>query len=147
MNEEKLLPHPFPTNCTDYEALWEKNNRTGPRSKEMCQELCVKMSIATHCESRLTMLMNPKEICNTKGCGGNRFFLSQDWDFLENCMANCRPSCLKRKYQYTVEDIIPDELSGQKRSTIPVNIFLSDRDVTVISHNQLYGMRHYNRLV
>ncbi|GFT30537.1 uncharacterized protein NPIL_118471 [Nephila pilipes] len=34
LEEEHLLPEPYHTNCTDYEALWEKNNRTGPRSQE-----------------------------------------------------------------------------------------------------------------
>ncbi|GIX74523.1 hypothetical protein CEXT_668871 [Caerostris extrusa] len=33
--EEHLQPAPYPTNCTDYEALWEKNNKTGPRSQEV----------------------------------------------------------------------------------------------------------------
>ncbi|GFS92632.1 uncharacterized protein NPIL_454891 [Nephila pilipes] len=33
--EEHLLPHPFHTNCTDYEAIWRKNNKTGPRSQEV----------------------------------------------------------------------------------------------------------------
>ncbi|GIY72441.1 hypothetical protein CEXT_689551 [Caerostris extrusa] len=33
MEEEHLLPHPYQTNCTDYDALWLKNNRTGPRSE------------------------------------------------------------------------------------------------------------------
>ncbi|GBN44811.1 hypothetical protein AVEN_53670-1 [Araneus ventricosus] len=139
MEEERLLPHPYPTNCTDYVALWEKNNRTGPRSKEMCQELCVKMSITTYCETRQTMLRNPKGICNTMGCGNNRFFVNQDQEFLQNCMKDCKPNCLKQKYHFTVEDVIPEDNSERTKNIINVNIFLSDRDVTVISHNPLYG--------
>ncbi|GFT57467.1 uncharacterized protein NPIL_170271 [Nephila pilipes] len=40
LEEEHLLPHPYPTNCTDYDELWRKNNKTGPRSQEACQEKC-----------------------------------------------------------------------------------------------------------
>ncbi|GIY40847.1 uncharacterized protein CDAR_367821 [Caerostris darwini] len=35
LEEEHLQPAPYPTNCTDYVALWEKNNKTGPRSQEV----------------------------------------------------------------------------------------------------------------
>ncbi|CAL1273857.1 unnamed protein product [Larinioides sclopetarius] len=118
MDEERLLPHPYPTNCTDYLSLWEKNNRTGPRSKEMCQEICVKMSLPSYCEIQQTMYRNPKEICNTMGCGNQRFLQEQDKEFLRNCMNDCKPNCL---------------------NVIRVNIFLSDLDVIVISHNPLYG--------
>ncbi|GFT52071.1 hypothetical protein NPIL_620961, partial [Nephila pilipes] len=33
--EEHLLESPYDTNCTDYEDLWNKNNKTGPRSQEV----------------------------------------------------------------------------------------------------------------
>ncbi|GFY67007.1 uncharacterized protein TNIN_307251 [Trichonephila inaurata madagascariensis] len=35
LKEEHLLQHPYPTDCTDYEDLWRKNNKTGPRSQEV----------------------------------------------------------------------------------------------------------------
>ncbi|GFU55347.1 uncharacterized protein NPIL_30711 [Nephila pilipes] len=38
--EEHLLPHPFPTDCTDYVDMWRKNNKTGPRSQEACKKKC-----------------------------------------------------------------------------------------------------------
>ncbi|GFU49056.1 uncharacterized protein NPIL_676641, partial [Nephila pilipes] len=37
LEEEILLPEPYQTNCTDYDALWERNNRTGPRSQEVIE--------------------------------------------------------------------------------------------------------------
>ncbi|GFS84055.1 hypothetical protein NPIL_697301 [Nephila pilipes] len=64
--EEHLLPEPYHTNCTDYEALWQKNNRTGPRSQERCKESCWK-SYYDLCSA---CLLNPEEfhwpdICKT----------------------------------------------------------------------------------
>ncbi|PRD27793.1 UNVERIFIED_CONTAM: hypothetical protein NCL1_34368 [Trichonephila clavipes] len=33
LEEEHFLPYPFHTDCMDYEALWEANDRKGPRSQ------------------------------------------------------------------------------------------------------------------
>lgn len=33
--EEVLLKKPYESNCKDYDEHWEKNNRTGPRSKQV----------------------------------------------------------------------------------------------------------------
>ncbi|GBN88771.1 hypothetical protein AVEN_74896-1, partial [Araneus ventricosus] len=38
--EEHLLPHPYQTDCIDYNAEWRRRNKTGPRSQEVCQDLC-----------------------------------------------------------------------------------------------------------
>ncbi|GBM69875.1 hypothetical protein AVEN_154512-1 [Araneus ventricosus] len=46
----------------------------------------------------------------------------------------------KQKYHFTVEDFIPEDTSERTKNIISVNIFLSDRDVTVITHNRLYGV-------
>ncbi|GFY46327.1 uncharacterized protein TNIN_316991 [Trichonephila inaurata madagascariensis] len=35
LKEEHLLQHPYPTDCTDYNDLWRKNNKTGARSQEV----------------------------------------------------------------------------------------------------------------
>ncbi|KAF8796518.1 hypothetical protein HNY73_000883 [Argiope bruennichi] len=70
--EEYLLPHPYATNCTDYDALWKKNNKTGPRSQEMCREFCEQ----TH---------------RTPHCYDEEFKKS-----LELCKENCKPSCMDR---------------------------------------------------
>ncbi|GFY46325.1 uncharacterized protein TNIN_316971 [Trichonephila inaurata madagascariensis] len=40
LKEEYLLPHPYPTDCTDYNDLWRENNKTGPRSQETCKKKC-----------------------------------------------------------------------------------------------------------
>ncbi|KAF8778857.1 hypothetical protein HNY73_015542 [Argiope bruennichi] len=35
LEEEHLLPHPYITDCTDYDEFWRENNKTGPRSQEV----------------------------------------------------------------------------------------------------------------
>ncbi|GIY12357.1 uncharacterized protein CDAR_192801, partial [Caerostris darwini] len=35
LEEEHLLPLPYATNCTDYDALWRQNGKTGPRSQQV----------------------------------------------------------------------------------------------------------------
>ncbi|KAG8177402.1 hypothetical protein JTE90_014850 [Oedothorax gibbosus] len=37
---KRLLPHPYETDCEDYELAWKKNNNTGPVSREMCELEC-----------------------------------------------------------------------------------------------------------
>ncbi|GFT57332.1 hypothetical protein NPIL_449351 [Nephila pilipes] len=62
-----LLESPYKTNCTDYEDLWRKNNKTGPRSQEMCKEWC-KWNIyksCNDCERGLSMLQKPKKVCTS----------------------------------------------------------------------------------
>ncbi|XP_035227894.1 uncharacterized protein LOC118200082 [Stegodyphus dumicola] len=35
MEQEKLLPYPYATDCRNYTEEWISNNKTGPKSKEM----------------------------------------------------------------------------------------------------------------
>ncbi|GFT11445.1 uncharacterized protein NPIL_291291 [Nephila pilipes] len=65
MEEEHFLEYPFYTNCTDYYGLWKKNNKTGPRSKEMCEELCWwKLYKADlNCDKGFKMIQNLKNVC------------------------------------------------------------------------------------
>ncbi|GFT69084.1 hypothetical protein NPIL_7661 [Nephila pilipes] len=67
--EEHLLESPYQTNCTDYEDLWNKNNKTGPRSQEMCKEWCLwnYHKSCEDCETTLTMVEKPIKMCFTNG--------------------------------------------------------------------------------
>ncbi|GBM19215.1 hypothetical protein AVEN_142468-1 [Araneus ventricosus] len=40
LEENRLLPHPYPTNCRNYNVKLKNINETKPRSQEMCRELC-----------------------------------------------------------------------------------------------------------
>ncbi|KAG8182455.1 hypothetical protein JTE90_012469 [Oedothorax gibbosus] len=44
LSMKRLLPHPYETDCRDYELSWKKNNNTGPVSREMCESLCVNLN-------------------------------------------------------------------------------------------------------
>ncbi|GFT83041.1 hypothetical protein NPIL_525761, partial [Nephila pilipes] len=63
--EEHLLESPYQTNCTDYEDLWEKNNKTGPRSQEMCRQWCMWNFFKScgDCENGFSMVEEPKRMC------------------------------------------------------------------------------------
>ncbi|GFX20394.1 transposable element Tcb2 transposase [Trichonephila clavipes] len=65
VEEEHLLPHPYRTNCTDYVAIWKKNNRTGPRSQQMCRDMCRKnySKQCYGCEKGMTMFEKIEDMC------------------------------------------------------------------------------------
>ncbi|GFU32245.1 uncharacterized protein NPIL_555081, partial [Nephila pilipes] len=66
MGEEHLLESPYSTNCMDYEEIWKTNNKTGPRSQEMCKEGCWWNYFKSYgfYHGKLTMLEQPREKCN-----------------------------------------------------------------------------------
>ncbi|GFR02719.1 uncharacterized protein TNCT_701011, partial [Trichonephila clavata] len=66
LEEDHLLPHPYQTNCTDYEAMWKRNNKTGPRSQQTCRDICRK-NISKECygcEKFMTMLEDSEKLCS-----------------------------------------------------------------------------------
>ncbi|GFS52296.1 uncharacterized protein NPIL_363561, partial [Nephila pilipes] len=69
--EQHLLESPYHTNCTDYEGLWKENNKTGPRSQEMCRERCTWnfFKSCDGCEKGFSMVEKPKQMCKI-----SRFF-------------------------------------------------------------------------
>ncbi|XP_055947024.1 uncharacterized protein LOC129980668 [Argiope bruennichi] len=141
--EEYLLPHPYATNCTDYDALWKKNNKTGPRSQEMCREFCEQAHSVQclGCEKYLTMFSYKwKNLCpkGTPHCYDEEFKKS-----LEFCKENCKPSCMKLKYTYRFKETLFTPFSNRKfytvRDRIGVVLYIRDRDVTIVSHLPLYN--------
>ncbi|GIY09472.1 uncharacterized protein CEXT_54431 [Caerostris extrusa] len=95
LEEEHLLPPPYPTNCTDYDAIWRMNNKTGPRSQEMCREFCHRdyYNSFLQCETTMTMYENPKNIClhsififKTAPNGSK--------EALNLCLKNCKENCV-----------------------------------------------------
>ncbi|GFS45825.1 hypothetical protein NPIL_567511, partial [Nephila pilipes] len=70
-------------------AYGKKNNKTGPRSQEMCKEWCLWNFSTTcvECYRGFTMIENSKLLCETKEpCRGNIGILIR-------CMKNCKPNC------------------------------------------------------
>ncbi|XP_055926071.1 uncharacterized protein LOC129957654 [Argiope bruennichi] len=109
LEEEHLRPPPYTTNCTDYIDLWNRNNRTGARSQEMCKTICY-LSYTRKCfgcEKAKLILYDPENLCperlNTTGCP-YKFYAE-----VEPCKRRCKPSCVKLKYHYSVKKIETSE--------------------------------------
>ncbi|GFT69286.1 uncharacterized protein NPIL_364641, partial [Nephila pilipes] len=86
--EVHLLESPYETNCTDYEGLWKKNNKTGPRSQEMCREMCSRSYYkpCADCEAGLTMVEKPMRMCRFDSCEWD----DNDFQILKSCEKNCK---------------------------------------------------------
>ncbi|GFQ66989.1 uncharacterized protein TNCT_216301 [Trichonephila clavata] len=139
LKEEHLLQHPYPTDCADYDDLWRKNNKTGPRSQEVCKKKCSD-AYAQQCWKCIPFWKHLKynETC------------VQDYSFCEkmyhedipSCEMKCKVNCLKLKYYFTVKDK-PDQFESQTVSEssdlVHVFLFMDNTEVEVMKHNRLYG--------
>ncbi|GFT75330.1 uncharacterized protein NPIL_16481 [Nephila pilipes] len=134
LEEEHLLPHPFPTNCTDYDELWRKNNKTGPRSQDVCRNNC---------------LDSFKERCWDYPLAENDEGYTQDYssckkmdlEEIPNCEMNCKTDCLKLKYSFELKDMTKESeaQTESERNTIKIEAYLEKTEVNVMKHNPLYG--------
>ncbi|GFR24095.1 uncharacterized protein TNCT_727571 [Trichonephila clavata] len=160
VEEEHLLPHPYQTNCTDYEAMWKKNNRTGPRSQQMCREMCQKnySNLCYGCEKTLTMFENIEKMCSPlkkQHCQYEYKMIL--WKIREECRKKCKVECLRLKYPSTIEErayesypsddldqsdrkshLIDDSIFYRREYTI-VAVYIRDSEMTIISHDPLYS--------
>ncbi|GBN51618.1 hypothetical protein AVEN_268686-1 [Araneus ventricosus] len=116
LEEEHLQPPPYKTNCMDYEALWNRNNKTGPRSQKMCEASCYLSYSRKHygCENAKLILYEPENLCRLNVTNS----LQKLHDVVEPCRRRCKQSC----FRY-----------------ITLSVFVRDTDVTVLKHNPLYG--------
>ncbi|GIY27094.1 uncharacterized protein CEXT_31991 [Caerostris extrusa] len=129
LEEEHLLPLPYATNCTDYDALWRQNNKKGPRSQQMCVYMCLRSynKRCSGCEGEQMMHEDPM---NCVGINFSRRSISSLADFVSRvfifkifnmCIMSfygigrqqevlpdsksIQIRLLKQKYHYTVEEI------------------------------------------
>ncbi|GFU11896.1 uncharacterized protein NPIL_146841 [Nephila pilipes] len=88
---EHLLPHPFPTNCTNYNEMWRKNNKTGPRSQEVCQNKCL-----DHFKERCWEYLVARTLNENNDSYMQEYSSCKKMDFEEipSCEANCRANCV-----------------------------------------------------
>ncbi|GFS63408.1 uncharacterized protein NPIL_155112 [Nephila pilipes] len=101
IEEEHLLEYPYQTNCTDYEYLWEKNNKTGPRSQKMCTDWCFwnYLKPCDYCDEGVIIEEKPIWICEyVETCE----YEEEDFDNLKNCRSNCNVDCKKLNYRYEI---------------------------------------------
>ncbi|XP_055944617.1 uncharacterized protein LOC129975579 [Argiope bruennichi] len=83
LEEEHLLASPYGTNCTDYDELWRKNNMTGPRSREMCRDMCMWFS-ATNSTIKMVLPKYSSEAFTE---------MYKRWNSTDECMENCSTDC------------------------------------------------------
>ncbi|GBM87255.1 hypothetical protein AVEN_184793-1, partial [Araneus ventricosus] len=106
LEEEKLLPFPYETNCTNYEDLWSKSSRHTPRSQEMCKELCLHdlFEPNKNMTPEFEMLEYPLELCLAMECQTS----FEDRKVLERCRKDCKKSCRNLKYTSTIIETVLD---------------------------------------
>ncbi|GBM58001.1 hypothetical protein AVEN_162179-1 [Araneus ventricosus] len=141
LEEEHLQPHPYKTNCTNYEAEWTKNNRTGPRSQEMCKELC-RLTYSRRCfgceRIRLTNT-NPRNACLEDTYVMKNCLKDGEYKKMHHCNSHCKRACKKLKYRYSVTRIKNNSKYSSDSENVTINLYVHT-DVTVLSHNPLYGV-------
>ncbi|GFQ65840.1 uncharacterized protein TNCT_425621, partial [Trichonephila clavata] len=150
--EERFLPHPYQTNCTDYEAVWRRNNKTGPRSQKMCRDICRKIysKACCRCENYLTMFEDIETLCSPVERKGYPYCYCKHWSALLNhmteCSTNCKEECLKVKYLSTIKESVYEptpseaiEWTSRRRESTVVSVVIRDLEKTIVYHDPLYS--------
>ncbi|KAG8180216.1 hypothetical protein JTE90_016493 [Oedothorax gibbosus] len=147
LEEERLLPYPYQTDCIDYNDMWVKNNRSGPRSHQMCERSCLmKISMEYHgCVHGVEMYDDPKGICDENVSrvirNGERYIQEVEmWQKLRECQKHCKMECTKRKYPYTVieRQDLNSVTDRYGRHFIVIDIFVDDPEIKVVYHRPRY---------
>ncbi|GBO31572.1 hypothetical protein AVEN_13612-1, partial [Araneus ventricosus] len=55
------------------------------------------------------------------------------------CRRNCNPACLKLKYHFSTIKIEKKDRSFNHGDYITIRVYVKDTEVSVLSHNPLYG--------
>ncbi|XP_071041449.1 uncharacterized protein [Parasteatoda tepidariorum] len=105
--EYHLLPAPYKTDCIDYEDLWEKNNRTGPRSQRSCLMKCIDVvsRLCINCTQDIHAPLQDRCAginAGRKECIGN--LTDSILEEYEKCEMQCKKECVKRVYDIRVEE-------------------------------------------
>ncbi|XP_071035009.1 uncharacterized protein [Parasteatoda tepidariorum] len=97
MLEQKLLPSPYVTNCTDYIGMWNKNKGKGPLDTAECIAYCQfdVLKKERRCIPRNLGLSHTSPLC--------REGESVSQNILEFCLTQCGIPCLYQYYQQDLE--------------------------------------------
>ncbi|GFT71527.1 uncharacterized protein NPIL_310831 [Nephila pilipes] len=140
MEEEHLLQSPYQTDCKDYEDLWKKNNKTGPRSQEMCKEWCLwnYYTSCGNCFQGLTMVEKPHRFCTQNSCTSNAKIRVN----LKKCRMNCKVNCKNLIYRYEIIDQLIGPYSTNQHLSfsdeIKISVIIKSPEVIVTSHKPVY---------
>ncbi|CAL1278000.1 unnamed protein product, partial [Larinioides sclopetarius] len=132
LEEEHLLPYPYQTDCMDYDALWRKNNKTGPRSQEVCRQWCLRInSICDEFHYNVKMIPYNENMCE----------LNSKMPLEANeCKKTCKADCKRLKYSYKITEIPLDERhnKAEQSDSIYLRFYLEERHVVIMSHTPVY---------
>ncbi|KAG8175092.1 hypothetical protein JTE90_019087 [Oedothorax gibbosus] len=110
LSMKRLLPHPYESDCRDYELSWKKNNNTGPVSREMCEFECAKID-SSYFESEYAKWSNKREQCNQLMDDSVRAEELEHWRMMAEklkekceCMVSCKRDCWTHSYDFSVTD-------------------------------------------
>ncbi|GIY03590.1 uncharacterized protein CDAR_425841 [Caerostris darwini] len=126
LEEEHLQPAPYPTDCTDYVALWERSNKTGPRSQEMCRAYCqlIYLRECHDCYLFQKVYTDSMELCPLSFVSGfSDSCIGKKRKNLKECRMNCKPDCVQKL-----------TMGGLR-----FNVRVRGTEVSILSHNPVYG--------
>ncbi|XP_055945823.1 uncharacterized protein LOC129976336 [Argiope bruennichi] len=149
LEEDHLLPYPYQTDCMDYEGLNKENNMTGPRSQEICLDLC-RAEYYKKCRDCNAGLRMYETLDNYCGEYDECFYdIFEDMSKItEKCHAKCKPDCRKLKYHYKIAKFTIHEKTNRSITAQellarghPMNIQVSIRnpDIFVLSHVPMFS--------
>ncbi|KAG8175043.1 hypothetical protein JTE90_026022 [Oedothorax gibbosus] len=104
-----LLPHPFESDCRDYELSWKRNNNTGPVSREMCEFECAEED-SSYFEKEYAVWSN-KRLCTYLGEDSVRAEELEHWRMIAEklkedceCIVSCKRDCWTHSYDFSVTE-------------------------------------------
>ncbi|XP_054724589.1 uncharacterized protein LOC129234590 [Uloborus diversus] len=147
LEEERLLPAPYATDCRNYTEEWLENNKTGPRSKEMCQQLCHEVLSETVCGciTEIVFLGNlfphynvcaneVRDKCSDTIRENAKYY--EEWR--ANCTAACKDDCVKWKFKFRVQEFDNGPSFGNYTDVATVVLNVRELQKTVMSHKPKY---------
>ncbi|XP_042899744.1 degenerin mec-10-like [Parasteatoda tepidariorum] len=152
MKEERRLPPPYKTNCTDYIKLWLENGKSGPRSKKMCQLKCEAnyYTNCLNCSKRSIIYPSKLKPCSEKDSVRK---LSPECQRMSrgtiyDCFKDCKEECQETIYTYTILEkplqlsfysSAVSKLSYTKDSSlIYVDVHINDKEITHLEFSPKY---------
>ncbi|XP_054709843.1 degenerin mec-4-like [Uloborus diversus] len=132
----RLLPPPYTTNCTDYQAMWKSRGGHGPLSKTQCREECIlntSLSESRCVDPFIVSYPNMEKICdipaNTKV-------------FARKCNNACNRGCLREDIITTVEEhasfFMKDKPVNINECTSVVTIVFNKMEVKEYAYSPKY---------
>ncbi|KAF8795230.1 Acid-sensing ion channel 1 like protein [Argiope bruennichi] len=137
----KMTQEELQTECVNYTEVWLKNNKTGYRSQDACEQKCIGDIVmeCLNCTDPLTLYPYPNEnFCNPKIEGKNTEMCDYPEYIIAECIKGCKDDCVKTKFSYEIKESFLNRysLSTEKNESrqIRVRIDFPDVDIQKTTH-------------